>query len=178
MWAYPGKKLLFMGAELGQEREWDHDAELPWYLLGDPLHRGVQSLVRDLNRLYRGEAALHAGDCEAAGFRWVVVDDSANSVFAWLRLAPRGGVPVLAVCNMTPVPRHGYRVGVPHGGRWRELLNSDAQDYGGSGLGNAGSILADPKAQPSHGQPESLVLTLPPLAILLLRPEPGHPDPA
>ncbi|MDR3415317.1 MAG: 1,4-alpha-glucan branching protein GlgB [Nevskia sp.] len=173
MWGYPGKKLLFMGAELAQEREWDHDSELQWHLLADPRHRGVQNLVRDLNRLYVAEPALHAGDCHGHGFRWVVVDDRENCVFAWLRHDPQGGTPVLVVCNMTPVPRHHYRVGVPQGGRWRELLNTDAGHYAGSNMGNAGAILAetDSARKASHGLPESLVLTLPPLATLMLRPE-------
>ena len=166
MWTYPGKKLLFMGCEFAQEREWNHDAGLDWDLLDQPNHRGVQTLVRDLNAAYRGMPALHVGDCDPSGFRWVVVDDAANSVFAYLRLGAAGDPPVLVVCNFTPVPRHGYRVGVPHGGAWSERLNTDAAVYGGSNTGNLGQMMAD--AEPAHGFPVSLTLTIPPLATLVL----------
>jgi 1,4-alpha-glucan branching enzyme len=169
MWAHPGKKLLFMGGELAQEREWSHDRELDWDLLADPCHRGVQRLVADLNRAYRAEPALHRGDCEATGFHWIVGDDAANSVFAFLRTGGDDDPPVLAVCNFTPVPRSGYRLGAPRLGRWREILNTDASVYGGSDLGNLGAVTA--QEVPSHGQPYSLELTLPPLATILLRPE-------
>ncbi len=166
MWAYPGKKLLFMGCELAQVREWSHDRQLDWFLLDDPAHRGVQQLVRDLNKLYVAEPALHRADCEPSGFRWIIADDRSNSVFAWLRSAAEAP-PVLVVCNLTPVPRHGYRIGVPHAGRWRELFNSDAGQYGGGNLGNVGG--ADAQAVPAHGFPASLQLTLPPLSVLVLR---------
>jgi len=166
MWAHPGKKLLFMGGEIAQEREWDHDAQLDWPALADPLHAGVQRVVRDLNHLYTGTNALHAHDSDGAGFRWVVLDDRANSVFAFLRFGDRDSAPVLAVSNFTPVPRSAYRLGVPSGGGWREIFNSDASDYGGSALGNGGYIAA--AAAPSHGLEFSLELTLPPLATLLL----------
>ena len=166
MWTYPGKKLLFMGCEFAQEREWNHDTGLDWHLLDRPAHKGVQSLVRDLNAAYRSVPALHVGDCEPSGFRWAVVDDADNSVFAYLRLAGDGAAPVLVVCNFTPVPRHGYRVGVPQGGTWSELLNTDAAVYGGSNVGNLGKIAAD--GEPAHGFPVSLTLTLPPLATLVL----------
>jgi 1,4-alpha-glucan branching enzyme len=165
MWAHPGKKLLFMGGEIAQEREWDHDGEIDWGLLHDPAHAGVQRLVGDLNRLYRDLPALHARDCEPDGFRWLVGGDRANSVFAFLRQAP-GEAPVLAVVNMTPVPRHGYRIGVPQAGRWREIFNSDAGDYGGSGVGNGGGLST--QDGPSHGEAQALDLTLPPLGMLLL----------
>ena len=168
MWAHPGKKLLFMGQEFGQWAEWNHDASLDWHLLDDERHRGVQRLVRDLNRLYAQWPALHARDAEPDGFRWVVGDDRANSVYAWLRQAG-SGPPLLVVANLTPVPRHDYRVGVPHAGHWRELLNTDAALYGGSNLGNGGGAWAEP--WPLHGQPASLSLLLPPLAVLLLVPE-------
>jgi 1,4-alpha-glucan branching enzyme len=171
MWAHPGKKLLFMGGELAQAREWNHDAELDWDALRDLRHQGVQRLVRDLNRAYRGERALHAADCEATGFHWIVGDDSANSVFAFLRLGGDADPPVLAACNFTPVPRHGYRLGAPRAGRWREILNTDAEAYGGSGVGNLGAL--DTLECPSHGQPFALELTLPPLATVLLRHEPA-----
>ena len=166
MWTYPGKKLLFMGCEFAQDREWNHDTGLDWDLLDVPEHRGVQTLVRDLNAAYRGIPALHVGDCDPAGFRWVVVDDAGNSVFAYLRLG-HGTAPVLVACNFTPEPRHGYRVGVPAGGKWTEVLNTDAGQYGGSGVGNCGGTVAD--GEPEHGFSVSLALTLPPLATLILR---------
>jgi 1,4-alpha-glucan branching enzyme len=167
MWAHPGKKLLFMGGEIAQEHEWSHDGEVEWDRLDDPLHAGIQRLVRDLNRLYRTEGALHQGDCEASGFRWVIGDDRANSVFAFLRLGRDAVPPILVVANMTPVPRRDYRVGVPHPGTWREIFNSDSDFYGGSNLGNAGAIEARPVAM--HGETQSLDLLLPPLAVLMLR---------
>ncbi len=169
MWTHPGKKLLFMGGEIAQEREWSHDREIDWFVLGDPAHAGVQRLLRDLNRLYRQERALHARDSDHAGFRWLIGDDRSNSVFAFLRLAGDDDPPVLAVCNMTPVPRHDYRVGVPRRGAWQEILNTDSRFYGGSDVGNRGSLTAEP--HPAHGQAQSLNLVLPPLATVLLRPE-------
>jgi 1,4-alpha-glucan branching enzyme len=172
MWAHPGKKLLFMGGELAQWQEWNHDAELDWALLDHPMHRGVHTLVRDLNRLYRELPALHALDHRPEGFHWVVGDDNHNSVFAWLRRAgPYSREVVLVVVNMTPVPRHGYRLGVPYAGAWQECLNTDAAVYGGSNVGNGGAVAA--VDVPSHGQPASLALTLPPLATLVLRFDPG-----
>jgi 1,4-alpha-glucan branching enzyme len=168
MWAHPGKKLLFMGGEFGQPGEWSHDTALPWHLLDDEHHRGVQMLVADLNALLRAQPALHRGDARPEGFQWVVADDSAQSVFAWLRLA-ENAPPVLMVSNMTPLPRYGYRVGVPVAGWWREILNTDAASYGGSGMGNGGRVHADGTS--SHGLPASLSLTLPPLATVLLTPE-------
>jgi 1,4-alpha-glucan branching enzyme len=177
MWMQPGKKLLFMGGEIGQRREWHHDRELDWALLGDArdgaLHRGLQALVADLNRLYATLPALHRGDCEPQGFEWIDCGDSAQSVVAWLRIGADPVDRVMAVCNFTPVPREAYRLGVPCGGRWAELLNSDAVAYGGSGVGNLGGVWAEPL--PAHGRPWSVTLTLPPLAALLLRPE-GPPD--
>lgn len=168
MWMHPGKKLLFMGGELAQWREWNHDGELDWALLEHPMHRGVQALVRDLNALYRELPALHALDHSPEGFQWVVGDDHQNSVFAWLRrAAPGSDEVVLVVVNMTPVPRHGYRVGAPLAGCWRERLNTDAACYGGSNVGNGGTVMTE--ARPSHGQPASLSLTLPPLATLVLQ---------
>ncbi|MBV9776719.1 MAG: 1,4-alpha-glucan branching protein GlgB [Acetobacteraceae bacterium] len=167
MWTHPGKKLLFMGGEFAQEREWSHDRELDWRLLEDAGHRGVQRLVRDLNHLYARERALHEYDAHPAGFRWVVGDDTANSVFAYLRFGAGDVPPVLAVCNMTPVPRPDYRIGVPQGGFWREVLNSDSEYYGGSGMGNGGGAHAEPVA--AHGEEQSLALLLPPLATVLLR---------
>jgi 1,4-alpha-glucan branching enzyme len=173
MWAHPGKKLLFMGCEIAQPREWNHDAEIDWGLLGDPAHAGIQRLVRDLNRLYAAEPALHRRDAEPEGFRWLIGDDRANSVFAFLRQGREGGregdAPILVVCNMTPVPRHGYRIGVPRPGRWREIANTDSRFYGGSDLGNDGGAVAHD--QPAHGEAQSVLLTLPPLATVMLRAE-------
>ncbi len=168
MWGHPGKKLLFMGGEFAQEGEWDHDSELDWASIGDPAHVGIQNLVRDLNRVYRQEPALHRRDSEGSGFAWAVGDDRSNAAFAFLRFAAEQK-PVLVVCNMTPVPRHDYRIGVPHGGPWREILNTDSNYYGGSNMGNAGHVEAS--AIPTHGQPHSLQVTLPPLATIYLRHE-------
>jgi 1,4-alpha-glucan branching enzyme len=166
MWTHPGKKLLFMGCEFAQDREWNHDISLDWHLLDDPSHRGMQTLVRDLNSLYRELPALHARDCDPAGFQWVIGDDRAQSVFAYLRYGDWGDAPALVVCNLTPVPRHDYRIGVSEAGVWIERFNSDAADYGGSGMGNGGLAHADDIG--AHGQPASVVLTLPPLATLVL----------
>ncbi|RWU21488.1 1,4-alpha-glucan branching enzyme [Pseudomonas alkylphenolica] len=168
MWTHPGKKLLFMGCEFGQWREWNHDSELDWYLLKYPEHLGVQRLVSDLNRLYRDERALHQQDCVPQGFQWLIGDDAHNSVYAWLRWSA-SGEPLLVVANFTPVPREGYRIGVPFGERWVEVLNSDAEGYAGSNYGNLGAVTS--KALPSHGQPLSLGLNLPPLGVLILRPQ-------
>lgn len=168
MWTHPGKKLLFMGGEFAQWREWNHDTGLDWWLLDQPRHAGVQMLIHDLNRVYRDSPALHKRDTEGDGFRWVVIDDRDQSVYAYLRFGDWGDKPVLAVCNFTPVPRHDYRVGVPQGGAWRELVNTDAGAYGGSNLGNGGAVQAD--GTPSHGLPASLNLLLPPLATLIFAP--------
>jgi 1,4-alpha-glucan branching enzyme len=169
MWTHPGKKLLFMGGEIAQEREWNHDGEIDWFLLDDPSHGGIQRLIRDLNRLYRDEPALHRRDCSADGFRWLVGDDRANSVFAYLRQGEDGDAPVLVVCNMTPAPRRNYRIGVPRAGFWREIANTDSRFYGGSDMGNGGGVGAT--GAPAHGEPQSLELTLPPLATIVLRAE-------
>ncbi len=169
MWGHPGKKLLFMGGEVAQAHEWSHDGEIEWYRLNEPAPHGVQRLIRDLNRIYAQEGALHQRDCEASGFQWVVGDDRTNSVFAFLRCGAAGAPPVLVVCNMTPAPRYHYRIGVPYAGVWREMLNSDADIYGGSNLGNGGAVQAQHDAM--HGQPQSLDLILPPLAVLYLRAE-------
>ncbi|HKX63856.1 MAG TPA: alpha amylase C-terminal domain-containing protein, partial [Rhizomicrobium sp.] len=158
MWGYPGKKLLFMGQEFAQRREWNESKPLDWGLLDAPAHAGVRNLVRDLNKLYREKPALHARDCESEGFSWAVVDDKQNSVFAWIRHAP-GASPVAVIANMTPVPRHRYRVPLPAGGTWKEMVNSDALQYGGSGLGNLGTVTA------TDG---GASLTLPPLATIML----------
>ncbi|WP_445158276.1 1,4-alpha-glucan branching protein GlgB [Halomonas sp. E14] len=167
MWTQPGKKLLFMGCEFGQWREWSHDRELDWWLLDEPRHAGIHRLVGDLNRLYATQPALHSLDCEPTGFTWVIGNDETNSVFAWLR-TDSAGEPLLVVANMTPVPRQGYSIGVPRGGDWEELFNSDAECYGGSNLGNLGRLTAG--EAPLHGQAAHLTMILPPLAVLILRP--------
>jgi 1,4-alpha-glucan branching enzyme len=162
MWTHPGKKLLFMGGEFAQEKEWNHDHSLDWHLLANADHRGMQDLIRDLNRLYRGVPALHALDCEPAGFEWIDGGDAAQSVLAYLRRDGSGVRQVVVVCNFTPMVRHGYRVGVPEGGRWAERLNTDSERYGGSNVGNAGG--ADALGRPHHGRPFSIEIKLPPLA--------------
>jgi len=166
MWGHPGKKLLFMGGEFAQEREWNHDIGLDWQLLDDPLHSGVRRLVRDLNRLYRASPALHALDGEAEGFRWLDGDAAEASVVSFLRLGPHPAEPALVICNFTPMVREDWQVGVPRPGPWRERVNTDALDYGGSGVGNGGVVPA--AAHPMHGQDYSLRLRLPPLATLIL----------
>ena len=168
MWGHPGKKLIFMGGEIAQWREWNHDSSIDWDLLDHPSHRGVQMVVRDLNALYRQEPALHQRDCVPTGFRWVIGDDSANSVFAFLRFGESDGQMVLVVCNMTPVTRVDYAIGVPRPGYWRELLNTDAGIYGGSNTGNAGGVQS--VAMSLHGEAQALFLTLPPLATIFLSP--------
>jgi 1,4-alpha-glucan branching enzyme len=167
MWGHPGKKLLFMGQEFGQLREWAFGAELDWHLLGDPLHAGLKAAVAELNRLHRNVPALHARDCEPEGFRWIVADDADQSTLAWLRFGGPGDAPVAIVSNFTPVPRHAYRIGLPAAGRWSEIFNSDARDYGGSGLGNLGAIHAT--EHPFHGFPASAEVTLPPLSTLYFK---------
>ena len=166
MWGHPGKKLLFMGGEFGQEREWNHNHSLDWHHLDDPLHRGVKDAVRDLNLLYASTPALHARDVEAAGFQWLVADDQDNSVIAWARKGREPGEIAIVVSNFTPVPREGYRIGVPEAGWYREAFNSDAERYGGSNMGNHGGLGTEPVE--SHGQKQSLALTLPPLSTAIL----------
>ncbi len=164
----PGKKLLFMGGELGQWREWNHDTALDWHLLDDPRHQGLQRWVRDLNTLYRGEPALHAGDCDPAGFAWIDCNDDEQSTLCFLRRHPDGEGATLAVAfNFTPVPRANFRMGVPEPGHWQEVLNGDAPLYGGSGQGNLGGAHATPVA--CHGHPQSLLVTLPPLAAVVFQ---------
>ena len=162
MWGYPGKKLLFMGQEFAQRDEWNEARALDWALLDHAPHRGMRQLVRDLNHLYRSRLALHARDCEPDGFSWLIVDDAENSVFAWLRSAPDAN-PVAVVSNFTPVPREDYRVPLPHPGRWREIVNTDAKDYGGGGRGNGGFVQAWPAAGGA-----SAAMVLPPLATVML----------
>ncbi len=167
MFAQPGKKLLFMGDEIAQWDEWDYQKSVDWHLLQYAPHAGIQQWVADLNRLYRKEPALHALDFKSGGFEWIVADDGDQSVLAFLRKGRNPAEAVLAVCNFTPVPRTGYRIGVPRGGIWKELLNSDAPVYGGSGWGNLGGVEARPDE--AHGRPYSLGLSLPPLSILFLK---------
>ncbi len=167
MWGHPGKKLLFMGQEFAQPNEWNHDVELPWGLLGDARHEGVQRLIGDLNRLYREQPALHRLDHEPQGFEWIAVDEAEQSVYAWLRRDDAGAV-VIVACNFTPVPREGYRLGVPPGvAAWREALNTDSTHYGGSNLGN-GMASLHTEGIGAHGRGQSVVLTLPPLATVFL----------
>lgn len=163
MFAQPGQKLMFMGGEFGQWGEWNHDRSLDWHQAGYPPHQGMQNWVRDLNALYRAEPALYEYNCNPAGFDWIDANDSQQSVTAFLRKGEKAGDAVLVVCNFTPVLRHHYRVGVPRGGFWKELLNSDAVTYWGSGAGNMGGVKAGDF--PAHGRPFSLTLTLPPLSV-------------
>ena len=168
MWGHPGKKLLFMGSEFAQEREWNHDRELDWPSIERPAHAGVQRLVRDLNHLYAAEPALHRRDCEPSGFMWMVGDDRSNSVFAFLRLGPSQTAPILVVSNMTPVPRRNYRIGVPRGGGWREIFNSNSAVLRRSERGQRRA-----RRHRSHRRrtdtPQSLELMLPPLSTIFLR---------
>jgi 1,4-alpha-glucan branching enzyme len=167
MYTQPGKKLLFMGSELGAWTEWSHDSPLPWELVAEPLHAQLGRFLEDLGRLYLATPALWAADPEPATFAWIDASDVEASVFSYLRRAAEQVAVV--VQNLTPVPRHDYRLGVPLSGRWREALNSDSEHYGGSIVGNYGVIEASD--QPWHGQPASVQLTLPPLASLILLPE-------
>ena len=166
MFGHPGKKLMFMGSEFGQDIEWNHDIGLPWHLLDKPEHAGVQRLVRDLNKLYRDTPALHALDCDPSGFEWLVTDDAANSTFAWLRKGKYANERVVVIVNFTPQVIPDYRVRVPFAGKWREVLNSDAALYGGSNVGNVGAA----EAVVTRDSPE-LHIVLPPLAALFFVPE-------
>jgi 1,4-alpha-glucan branching enzyme len=169
MYGQAAKKLLFMGGEIAQRAEWNHDASLDWHLLENESHRGVQHLVRDLNRLYRSEPALHELDCEPAGFEWVDCNDAESSLVSFLRRGASTDDVFLVACNFTPLPRHNYRLGVPRGGIWREVLNSDAREYWGRGFGNLGAVEAAPFA--AHGRDFSLLLTLPPLSVVFFKSE-------
>ena len=166
MWTHPGKKLLFMGAEFGQRREWTHDGELEWWVAALEGHAGLQRFVAQLNRVYRGTPALYQLDFSPDGFEWVAADDAQVSVYAFVRKPREGSAPVLVVCNLTPVPRTNYLLGVPAAGFWRELLNSDAKEFDGAGWGNLGGVEAAPVS--AHGRAQSLCLTLPPLSTLIL----------
>jgi len=176
MYGHPGKKLLFMGGEFGQWSEWYHERGLDWHLLEDhPRHGGLKRWVKDLNRLYREERALHELDFSPEGFAWIDFRDAENSVISFLRKGVDPAGCLVVVCNLTPVPRYAYRIGVPRPGAWREVLNSNAEIYGGTGQGNYGGVEAEPL--PFQGHPHSLSLTLPPLAALFLRAEGGRPAP-
>jgi 1,4-alpha-glucan branching enzyme len=169
MWAHPGKKLLFMGGEIAQEAEWSEDRSLDWHLLESHEHQGVQALVRDLNHLYRREPALWEVDFSHEGFRWLEANDAGANMLAFARMSRDGERSVVAVANLAPVPRYGYRVGMPRAGRWREALNTDSALYGGSDVGNLGGVEA--LDEPWHGQPYSADVTLPPLAVVYLVPD-------
>jgi 1,4-alpha-glucan branching enzyme len=163
MWTHPGKKLLFMGGEFAQFAEWNADRSLDWHLLDQPAHQGIRRLVRDLNNVYRHFPALHELDCEGEGFEWICHDDADHSVFSFVRRA-RDGRFVVAVCNFTPVPRMGYRLGMPADGTYRELINTDNHVYGGSGVGN-GPVASEPV--PWHGRARSMVMSVPPLGTVM-----------
>jgi len=169
MYAHPGKKLLFMGGEIAQWKEWNHEESLEWHVLQYPLHRGVHQWVKDLNHLYRAEPALYELDFSQEGFEWIDFHNWEQSIISFVRNGRDGSEPILVVCNFTPVPRHNYRIGVPTGGFWKEVLNSDAKEYEGNGYGNTGGCEASPV--PAHGKYHSLSLTLPPLGILFFRHE-------
>jgi 1,4-alpha-glucan branching enzyme len=173
MWAHPGKQLLFMGGEFGQEGEWSEQRSLDWHLLEEPLHRGVQDLLRSLNSVYRSTPALYSQDTSPEGFAWIDANDSSGNVLSFLRIGADGSR-LACVANFAGVPHHDYRVGLPTAGRWREVVNTDAEAYGGSGVGNLGAVEAT--EDPWHGQPASAVLQLPPAGVLWLAEE-TLPDP-
>jgi 1,4-alpha-glucan branching enzyme len=172
MYGHPGKKLLFQGQEFGQWTEWSENAGLPWDALDHMPHLGLLRFVRDLNALYRREPPLHVLDFEPAGFEWIDCNDNENSVFSFFRRARDPRDVIVVVLNFTPVLRHGYRIGVPFPGQYREILNSDAEIYGGSNAGNAGAVVAEPVQ--AHGHAQSLRLVLPPLGCVMFKPEGGR----
>jgi 1,4-alpha-glucan branching enzyme len=174
MFTHPGKKLLFMGCEFRQRREWTHDESLDWHLLEHAPHQGLQHWVQDLNRFYRSEGALFEVDFDAQGFEWIDCNDHQSSTISFLRRGKIPGDELVVVCNFTPVPRDEYRVGVPHGGYWKEVLNSDAGLYGGGDIGNAGGLEASEES--THGRPYSLNLRIPPLACLIFKRGQGQPS--
>jgi 1,4-alpha-glucan branching enzyme len=168
MWAHPGKKLLFMGGELAQEREWDHEGSLDWSLLDVPGHRGIHTLLRDLNHRYRSEPALWSGDDDPHAFSWIEGTDADHNVFAFVRHDPLGGRPVVCVANLSPVPRHEYGIALPAPGEWEEILDTDSRFYGGSDVGNGGAVTAVPADDGGRAR-----LALPPLGVLWLAPRAG-----
>ncbi|HCF61815.1 MAG TPA: 1,4-alpha-glucan branching enzyme, partial [Myxococcales bacterium] len=167
MFGHPGKKLHFMGAEIGQWSEWNHDSSLDWHLLGYPTHRGIQQWMKDLNRVYRSEPSLWQQDFVPEGFRWIDCSDTDRSIYSFVRFAKDPSDFLVFACNLTPMPRHDYRIGVPESGAYVELLNSDADIYGGSNMGNAGEVWADPVPWQAFGN--SMNITLPPLSVLVLK---------
>jgi 1,4-alpha-glucan branching enzyme len=167
MWAMPGKKLLFMGGEVGQWSEWYHEDGIDWNLLDFDFHKGLQKLVRDLNALYRSTPELHSLDFEGEGFEWINCNDGDNSVYSFLRKAKDGKGYIAVICNFTPVPRYKYEIGVPIPGHWSEILNTDAEDYWGSGVGNLGGVKTSPVEL--HSRPYTLAITLPPLGVVYLQ---------
>jgi 1,4-alpha-glucan branching enzyme len=169
MWAHPGKKLLFMGNELAQEAEWSYERSLDWHLLEQPDHAGIQALVRDLNRLYKAEPALWEVDSDPTGFWWLEPNDADSNVLAFARASLDGARVVVFAANLSPVPRTGYRLGLPRATRWKESLNTDSTFYGGSDMGNMGGL--EPEPIPWHNQPVSALITLPPLAAVWFIPE-------
>jgi 1,4-alpha-glucan branching enzyme len=169
MWAHPGKKLLFMGQEFAQGAEWSEERSLDWHLLENQDHAGIQRLVRDLNHAYRAEPALWELDFDPVGFYWIEANDAADNIIAFARRDTDGGRVLVFVANLSPVPRHGYRLGLPRAGRWKEALNTDSTFYGGSDVGNMGGL--DPEPIPWHNQPVSALVTLPPLAAVWFIPE-------
>ena len=164
MWGHPGKKLLFMGCEFAQGAEWNHNTSLDWHLLEYAQHKGVQSLIRDLNTLYTSTPALYERDCRGTGFEWIDEHSAEDSIFAWVRYGEKGSKPVLVVCNFTPVERHGRRIGVPKAGKWVEKLNTNDKKYNGTGSGNPEPLQSEEVA--AQGRAHSLVMTLPPLSTL------------
>ncbi|MFZ5961421.1 1,4-alpha-glucan branching protein GlgB [Thalassococcus sp. BH17M4-6] len=166
MWGHPGKKLLFMGQEFAQAHEWNHNAELDWAAAEQPAHKGIQSLVRDLNALYAGTPALHVRDCFPDGFQWIEANDADRSIYGWIRRGNKGDPEVVVLCNFTPIEQTAYRIGMPAKGTWREALNTDAGIYGGGDRGNMGSVEA--VEEPSHGQPASATVVIPPLSAVYL----------
>jgi 1,4-alpha-glucan branching enzyme len=164
MWAHPGKKLLFMGGEFGQWREWNEKVSLDWHLLEEPAHKGVQTLLRDINKLYLKHPALWEADGEAEGFAWIEVDNAAQNLISFRRISPATGKEIVCVCNFSPVTIENYRLGLPRAGKFKQLLNTDAEAYGGKGMGVVKSITAE--EEPSQGFEYSAVLTLPPLATM------------
>jgi 1,4-alpha-glucan branching enzyme len=168
MFAHPGKKLLFMGTEFGQTSEWNHDAQLEWNLLQYPAHSTLQTMVKELNWLYRREAPLYEVDDSYSGFEWINLEDAESSVITFIRFAKNREDFIVFACNFTPVPREGYRLGVPRAGLYREIFNTDSEMFGGSNLGNGGAVMAEDI--PFHGRPASFAITLPPLAVVAFKP--------
>ena len=166
MWAHPGKKLLFMGGDIAQEREWDHDRSLDWHLLDDPGHLGVQRMIADMNKTYKGIPALWELDTSPEGFRWIDANDADNNVISFYRAAEGDKRHLVCVCNFSPQPRLGFRMGLPSGAIFQEILNTDAESYGGTNMGNMGEVVPEPV--PWHGLDQSAILTLPPLGVLWL----------